>query len=307
MLNQRYDTPGEALRHRRRGDPVAQAGRHQALRRARRRVRVPQPGRPLARRGAARARLRALPAGEGAGPRPRDDVGCSRPARCSAAALAGDVPPPLGRRPRRSRLARRRRREWTALVAAAKKEGKVVVNTFPGDGYGRALKPFTQAYPDIKLEHTSLHSQDFAPAHPPGAPGDLFTWDVAPSPPAPRSRCCGRPACGIRVRPAIVLPEAKDDAAWEGGFERGFSLVKDRALSYGFVANRGRRRHHQHRPRQGGPAQELQRPARPALEGQAAAARRARDGRHLLADDARAPRTWATTSSSSSSWTRSRC
>ena len=48
-------------------------------------------------------------------------------------------------------------------MAAAKKDGKVVVNTFPGDGYARALKPFTQAFPDIKLEHTSLHSQDFAP------------------------------------------------------------------------------------------------------------------------------------------------
>ncbi|HZE35145.1 MAG TPA: hypothetical protein VE482_01495, partial [Candidatus Eisenbacteria bacterium] len=53
--------------------------------------------------------------------------------------------------------------DWPQVVAAAKKEGKVVVNTFPGDGYKRALKSFTQAYPDIKLEHTSLHSQDFAP------------------------------------------------------------------------------------------------------------------------------------------------
>ena len=53
--------------------------------------------------------------------------------------------------------------EWASLVAAAKKEGKVVVNTFPGEGYGKALRPFSQAFPDIKLEHTSLHSQDFAP------------------------------------------------------------------------------------------------------------------------------------------------
>ena len=41
------------------------------------------------------------------------------------------------------------------------------------------------------------------------------------------------------LRPAIVLPEAKDDGGWEGGFERGFSIVKDGALSYGFVAARG--------------------------------------------------------------------
>ena len=41
------------------------------------------------------------------------------------------------------------------------------------------------------------------------------------------------------VRPAIIHPDAIDDAGWEGGFERGFALVKDRALTYGFVANRG--------------------------------------------------------------------
>jgi nitrous oxide reductase len=35
--------------------------------------------------------------------------------------------------------------EWQQVVAAAKKEGKVVVNTFPGDGYKRALKAFTQS------------------------------------------------------------------------------------------------------------------------------------------------------------------
>ena len=41
------------------------------------------------------------------------------------------------------------------------------------------------------------------------------------------------------IRPAIMLPEAKDDAGWEGGFERGFSVVTDRALTYGFIAIRG--------------------------------------------------------------------
>ena len=60
--------------------------------------------------------------------------------------------------------------DWAPLLAAARKEGKVVVNTFPGDGYHRALKPFGQAYPEIKLEHTSLHSQDFATMPRPPSP-----------------------------------------------------------------------------------------------------------------------------------------
>jgi iron(III) transport system substrate-binding protein len=129
--------------------------------------------------------------------------------------------------------------EWTALVAAAKKEGKVVVNTFPGDGYARALKPFTQAYPDIKLEQTSLHSQDFAPRILQERKASSFTWDVVAIPTSTALQVLRPAGVWDPVRPVIVLPEAKDDAGWEGGFERGFSIVKDGALSYGFIASRG--------------------------------------------------------------------
>ena len=129
--------------------------------------------------------------------------------------------------------------DWPQVTAAAKKEGKVVVNTFPGDGYKRALKAFTQAYPDIKLEHTGLHSQDFAPRILQERQANLFTWDVATIPTSTALQVLRPAGVWDPVRPAIVLPEATDDAAWEGGFERGFALVKDRTLCYGFCAVRG--------------------------------------------------------------------
>jgi iron(III) transport system substrate-binding protein len=129
--------------------------------------------------------------------------------------------------------------EWASLVAAAKKEGRVVVNTFPGDGYGRALRPFAQAHPDIKLEHTSLHSQDFAPRILQERKANSFTWDVVTIPTSTALQVLRPAGVWDPVRPAIVLPEAKEDAGWDGGFERGFSIVKDGALTYGFVANRG--------------------------------------------------------------------
>ena len=129
--------------------------------------------------------------------------------------------------------------EWAALLAAAKKEGKVVVNTFPGDGYGRALKPFTQAFPDIKLEHTSLHSQDFAPRIQQERKAGSFTWDLSIIPTSTALQVLRPAGVWDPVRPLIVAPEAKDDAGWDGGFERGFSVVQDGALTYGFLANRG--------------------------------------------------------------------
>ena len=129
--------------------------------------------------------------------------------------------------------------DWSQTVAAGKKEGKVVVNTFPGDVYKRALKAFTQAYPDINLEHTSLHSQDFAPRIVQERQESLFTWDVALIPTSTALQVLRPAGVWDPVRPAIVLPEVKDDGGWDGGFERGFALVKDRALCYGFVAVRG--------------------------------------------------------------------
>ena len=129
--------------------------------------------------------------------------------------------------------------EWQSLVAAAKKEGKVAINTFPGDGYKRALRAFTQSYPEVKLEHTSLHSQDFAPRILQERQANIFTWDIATIPTSTALQVLRPAGVWDPIRPAIVLPEARDDAGWDGGFERGFAAVKDRALTYGFVANRG--------------------------------------------------------------------
>jgi iron(III) transport system substrate-binding protein len=129
--------------------------------------------------------------------------------------------------------------ELAPLVAAAKKDGKVVVNTFPGEGYGRALKAFSQAFPDVKLEHTSLHSQDFAPRILQERKAGSFTWDVVAIPTSTALQVLRPAGVWEPIRPLIVVPEAKDDAGWDGGFERGFSVVQDAALTYGFLANRG--------------------------------------------------------------------
>jgi iron(III) transport system substrate-binding protein len=136
-----------------------------------------------------------------------------------------------------ARGARAQSAEWASVVAAARKEAKVVVNTFPGDGYKRALKGFSAAHPEIKVEHTSLHSQDFAPRIVQERQANLFTWDVALIPTSTALQVLRPAGVWDPVRPAIILPEVRD--GWEGGFERGFSLVKDRALCYGFVAVRG--------------------------------------------------------------------
>ena len=124
--------------------------------------------------------------------------------------------------------------EWDQLVAAAKKEGKVAVNTFTGQGYARVFKLFTQAYPEIKLDHTNLEPADFSPRVINERRAGLYTWDVATMPTSTALQVLKPAAVWDPVKPAIVSPEARSDANWRGGFAAGF-LDKDKHLTYAFT------------------------------------------------------------------------
>ena len=49
-------------------------------------------------------------------------------------------------------------REWDELVAAARKEGTVVVLSLTGVGYREALNAFEEAFPGIHVEHQAFSS-----------------------------------------------------------------------------------------------------------------------------------------------------
>ena len=132
-----------------------------------------------------------------------------------------------------------RQKAWEDVVAAGKKEGRVSVNTFPGEGYARAFKTFTQKYPDIKLEQTNLHSQDFAPRIRQERDAGIFTWDVAIIPSTTALQVLKPAGVWDPVRPAIMDPAVMKDELWENGFEYGFTVAQDKALTYGFTAARG--------------------------------------------------------------------
>ena len=124
--------------------------------------------------------------------------------------------------------------EWDQTVAAAKKEGKVAINTFTGQGYARVLKLFAQAYPEIKVDHTNLEPVDFSPRIINERKAGVYTWDVVTMPTSTALQVL-RPA-GVfdPIRPAIITPDVKNDANWRGGFDAGF-LDKDKRLAYAFT------------------------------------------------------------------------
>src|SRR5882724_3884199 len=124
--------------------------------------------------------------------------------------------------------------EWEQAVAAAKKEGRVAVNTFTGQGYARVFKLFSQAHPDVKLDHTNLEPVDFVPRVTTERKAGLYTWDVCTMPMSTALQVLKPAGVWDPVRPAIVTPEARNDASWRGGFEAGF-LDRDKRLAYAFT------------------------------------------------------------------------
>jgi iron(III) transport system substrate-binding protein len=124
--------------------------------------------------------------------------------------------------------------EWEQVLAAAKKEGKVAVNTFTGQGYGRIFKLFSQAYPEIKLDHTNLESADFAPRVIQERKAGVYTWDVTTIPTSTALQVMKPAGVWDPIRPAILAPEVRKDANWRGGFEAGF-LDRDKRLAYAFT------------------------------------------------------------------------
>jgi iron(III) transport system substrate-binding protein len=124
--------------------------------------------------------------------------------------------------------------EWDQTVAAAKKEGKVAINTFTGQGYARVLKLFAQAYPEIKVDHTNLEPVEFSPRVINERKAGVYTWDVATMPTTTALQVLKPAGVFDPVRAAIVAPEARNDANWRGGFEAGF-LDRDKRLAYAFT------------------------------------------------------------------------
>jgi iron(III) transport system substrate-binding protein len=122
--------------------------------------------------------------------------------------------------------------DWDKVVAAAKQEGGVTVNTFPGSANQRALAEFGKAYPDIKLEQTTLVSSALAPKILQERQAGIYTWDVIHQPTTTSLQVLKPAGVLDPIKPAILRPDVMDDKAWRDGFATGFNLTSDAQLCY---------------------------------------------------------------------------
>lgn len=119
--------------------------------------------------------------------------------------------------------------DWDKTVAAAKKEGKVVISGPVGNTWREALTSFEKEY-GIKVDFTAAHGADFWPRYEQEQKLGKSLWDLRIS--APDANSYALLARGDRiadVRSLLVLPEVTADANWVGGYD---AIYSDKAKKY---------------------------------------------------------------------------
>jgi iron(III) transport system substrate-binding protein len=122
--------------------------------------------------------------------------------------------------------------DWDKIVATAKSEGSVTVNTFPGSANQAALATFAQTYPEIKLEQTTLVSSGLAPRILQERQAGIYTWDVIHQPTTTSLQVLKPAGVLDPIKPAIIRSDVVDDKLWRDGFGAGLKLTNDGELCY---------------------------------------------------------------------------
>jgi ABC-type Fe3+ transport system substrate-binding protein len=123
--------------------------------------------------------------------------------------------------------------DWDQLLAAAKREGKVVIVGPPGQIYRDGLVDFQTRFPDIALEYSGQSGRDFNPRVLTERTAGQYLWDVLVGGPESVNLEL-KPAGALDpIKPALVLPEVLDDTKWLGGFDAGF-MDRENQYTYGF-------------------------------------------------------------------------
>jgi len=112
--------------------------------------------------------------------------------------------------------------KWDQTVAAAEKEGKLIVAGPSGKLWQDLLTTFSQDYPKIKIQVTSFAGRDFWPRAIKEREVGKYLWDIRVGG-AETQAYKLIPENGLApVRDMMLRPDVKDDKNWYGGVESMF-------------------------------------------------------------------------------------
>jgi iron(III) transport system substrate-binding protein len=125
------------------------------------------------------------------------------------------------------------KKKWDETVAAANKEGKLVISAPSGTAWREQLMTFQKSYPNIKLEITAAASRDFWPRIIKEREAKLSLWDFRIG--GPDNQSYGIKSMGYitSTRDMLILPEVTDPNVWHGGLD-GIFLDEDKKYFLGF-------------------------------------------------------------------------
>jgi iron(III) transport system substrate-binding protein len=112
--------------------------------------------------------------------------------------------------------------EWDKLVAAANQEGEVSVAGSRSPDVRRVMiARWKKDFPKIKINYTTGSSTSWMPRMLAERKAGKFLWDVFATGPTGGMSLAHLGAL-TSIMPLLVLPDLKDPATWQGGFEHMF-------------------------------------------------------------------------------------
>jgi iron(III) transport system substrate-binding protein len=127
---------------------------------------------------------------------------------------------------------------WAAVVAAAEKEGRVVIAGPVIQPYREAIEQFRKAYPKIQLDYNSVTSPTFDARISSERRANRSITDVVVLGFSGAAFTQQIPGGWFdSIRPFVVSPDVLNDKNWLGGFDAGFLDAKKQYL-YAFQAGK---------------------------------------------------------------------
>lgn len=128
-------------------------------------------------------------------------------------------------------------RQWDDLLAAAKKEGRVVVQTAAGAGYRETIEEFNKAFPGVEAEHVQFpDAATYVPKITQERNAGVYSFDVALLPPTSALQQLKPIGAYEDLRPIIFRPDVLDDKGWDGGFAGRWRDV-EKKLAFSHMRN----------------------------------------------------------------------
>jgi iron(III) transport system substrate-binding protein len=125
--------------------------------------------------------------------------------------------------------------EWEKTLAAAKKEGKLVVAGPPGQTYRDALVAFQKTHPEIQVDYVGTQGRDFAQRIMQERRAGQYLWDLNMGGGATMFSTFIPAKVLDPLRPALIMPDLVQDKTWRSGFDDGWVDLGKRYI-YGFVS-----------------------------------------------------------------------